>query len=268
MRKKYLLFILSIIVCHTSIAQNGYFGKKTVISVDGILKGNVIYNMLLTDFDYSDGTMNGKRSSRPVGGGMNVSVSHYFRNTIGIGIDFNLVANYIKTPNEFMDYYYDANYGGYYGHIVALQELKMRTYYIVPKVEWNSNGNLPVGFSHSIGFGYAGSFIVDDNYKMTLYPMNYGSNYPSVGVSSSKRGSDFRPVHGFVVEYGAKIRFPITSFMAFNLGSTLKLHVPFPHEISEIGSSPSLEGNVRRSMRVSRGSYLMDIRAGLSFILF
>jgi hypothetical protein len=143
----------------------------------------------------------------------------------------------------------------------------MKTIYIIPKFEWSSNGNLPVGFSQSIGIGYAGSSIVDKSYKKTETHITY-TDSPATTNMSTVKGSSFAPIHGMVVEYGFKIRFPITSFMTFNLGSNLRIHLPgFRYMISGNDTS-TLNGQIERSMRNSRGSNLMDIRAGLSLILF
>lgn len=246
------------------MAQNGFFGKKTVISIDGVLKGNVLYNMLLPKYDYMTGTSHTQTKNRLIGGGFNASISHYFTYSSGIGIDFNMAFNYVRTPMiSNNSYIWDTIYGGYFPTSNTVEAMRMRTFYVMPKYEWKSNGNLPVGLVHSIGFGYAGSFIVDDAYKV------YNTSAAGGSSSQSIRGSSIAPVHGLVVEYGVKLRIPITSFLSFDVGSHLRLHVPFPNQLSEVdGLSHSLVNEVRTSMRRSRGTYLVDIRAGLSFILF
>lgn len=265
--KYYLSLFLLLFFTFSAVAQGGFFGKKTVISIDGSLRGTLIYNAFLPNFNYNDQSLNGKSSSHFIGVGVSASLSHYFSKRIGVGIDVNMMSNYIKTPTQLWTSYYDYNLGYNNSAEVTVEKMRMHTIYVIPKVEWSSNGNLPVGISHSIGVGYAGSFIVDKAYrKLEEY-----ADYTEQGTihKSTIQGRRIPPVHGVVVEYGVKIRFPITSFMTFNLGSNLRIHLPgIRYIISGGADTTTLDGQIARSMRHSRGSNLMDIRAGLAFILF
>lgn len=264
--QKIIISTLLLLFSTISIAQNGFFGKKTVISIDGILKGNIIYNTFQKNNGYMSGKFDGKERNRLIGGGFNASITHYFSNRIGLGIDFNMVYSNIKTPKYL--YTYEETYDPVSGYYIVnhtkteLQEMRMKTMYIMPKFEWKSGGNLPVGIINHIGIGYAGSHIVEGNYS--LYKQT------NLNVSSSTiTGAQFIPVHGLAVEYGVKLRVPITSFMAVNLGSAFRVHLPLVIGFSSFSyDDTSLDDQVLRSMRGSRASYLMDIRAGLSFILF
>lgn len=263
------LFLL-LLTCLTFKAQaQGYYGKKTVISIDGSLRGTLIYNSLLADYGYNDGTFQGSKSTHFIAAGFGASASHYFSKRVGIGLDFHMAFNYIKTPNEFWHYgsYYDPNSpgGNVSGALITLEQMRMRSIYIIPKFEWSSRGNLPIGFSHSIGIGYVRTSVVDDDYNQSIgYVSSTGG---TTIVKSTFKGRDVAPVHGIVMEYGVKIRFPVTSFMTLNVGSNLRFHIPSPERVFT-GSDPSLEGHIQRSMRTSRTANIMDVRAGISFILF
>ena len=263
----YLSLFLLACFSFSAAAQGGFFGKKTVISIDGSLRGTLIYNRVLPDFDYNNGNFGGKTSSHFIATGFSASLSHYFSKRIGVGIDVNMTFNYIKTPNAFWGSYYDYNLGTYTSAEVTVEKMRMKTIYIIPKFEWSSNGNLPVGVSHSIGVGYAGSSVVDRVYQKSEKSTDYYDQ--GTASKSTIKGSSIKPIHGMVVEYGVKIRFPITSFMTLNLGSNLRIHLPGPGYIISGGADTStLDGQIQRSMRNSRGANLMDIRAGLAFVLF
>lgn len=265
-KKQYILLSLLTFLVLKTEAQDGYFGKKTTISVHGSLRGMLIYNNWFKGFDYSNGTFNGKKQTPAVATGFGGSLSHYFSKRAGIGIDFNMGFNLVKTPTDFWTYYYD-QYGYYNGSEVAIESMRMKSIYIVPKFEWSSRGNLPIGFSNSIGIGYVGLFIADDSYKISTKQYE---DYTGQMViqSSTLNGSNIAPIHGIVFEYGFKMRFPVTSFLTFDLGSNLRIHAPSIKQLTGNSNSMIIEDQIHRSMRRSRGSNIMDVRAGLSFILF
>lgn len=267
-KNQWLLLLLLTCLTFKIQGQGGYFGKKTVISIDGSLRGTLIYNSLLNDFGYNNGNFNGKKSNHFIATGFCTSISHYFSKRAGIGLDFNMGFNYIKTPNELWVYgYYSDQFGTFLDAVTTVEKMRMKTIYIIPKFEWSSNGNLPIGLTNSIGIGYAGSSIVDDNYVQSARYTSYDMGETAVSKSTVK-GSSIAPIHGLVFEYGIKIRFPIASFLTFNLGSNLRFHLPGVRYLVTGGANQTMEDQIRRSMRNSRGANIMDIRAGLSFILF
>lgn len=270
--KQFIIYSFCLLFSFSAVSQGGYFGKKTVVSVDGSIRATLIYQSLLSSFKYNTGSLNGETSNPGIAGGFTASVSHYFTKNVGVGIDFSMTFNQLKMPfeknfNSFSPYIAD------YNSTATVEKMNMRTYYIIPKIEWASRGNLPIGICHSIGVGYANSVLTDDEYRVRLTNVydNSGEFYSSVEHTGPLNYYSYnKPLHGVVLEYGLKLRFPVTSFMAINVGSSLRLHMPHLRNWYTGGNISYINfgEDIRRSMRMSRGSNIMDIRAGLSFILF
>lgn len=265
--RNYLL--IAFVFCSTTFVFSqgkGYFGKKTVISIDGSLRGALFYKWLSDGDQYSRG---GEKVNRFFSGGFSASMSHYFTNSVGLGIDYSMTFNHLRMPFNKMSYNYPIGYYDMGEGRMTIESLKMSTYYIIPKFEWASNGNLPIGICMSLGLGYSHSKILDD--KVTIHYSGYYSNDTGLKTDFTQTEStaSYRPLHGVVLEYGVKLRVPVTRFMTFNVGSNLRFHMPHFSEIS-LGTNvySDVENGVRNSMRLSRGLNLVDVRAGLSFILF
>ncbi|MBC9812654.1 hypothetical protein H9Y05_09240 [Crocinitomicaceae bacterium CZZ-1] len=271
--KQFISYSFCLLFSFSASSQGGYFGKKTVVSVDGSLRATLIYQSMLSNYRYNTGTLTGESSNPVIAGGFTASLSHYFTKNVGIGIDFSMTFNQLKMPYaKQLSYLPDYNQGYYidYNSTATIEKMNMRTYYIIPKFEWASRGNLPIGICHSIGIGYANSVLTNDNYRILVRNLydNNGNLIPSMEYKEST--STQRTLHGVVLEYGVKLRLPVTSFMAVNVASNLRFHMPHLQNLTMGGDSEYIdwEEDVRRSMRTSRGSNIMDIRAGLSFILF
>lgn len=272
--KQFIIYSLCCLFSFSASSQGGYFGKKTVVSIDGSLRAALIYQSMLSSYRYNTGTLTGESSNPIIAGGFTASISHYFTKNVGIGIDFSMTFNQLKMPYAKSISYLPYDNQGYYidyNSTATIEKMKMRTYYIIPKFEWASRGNLPIGISHSIGIGYSNSILTNDDYRIlvrNVYDSN-GNIVPSVEYKISNNTQ--RALHGVVLEYGVKLRLPVTSFMAVNVASNLRFHMPHLQNLTMGGGNNQYidwEEDIRRSMRTSRGSNIMDIRAGLSFILF
>lgn len=261
---RYYYTIILLFICFNSNSQyQGYFGKRTTISIDGILKGNVFYNWKNDGNIYNTGKqMYEEKGSHLISGGFNVSLAHYFTNRFGLALDVSLYRNTIKTPFSSTTYNSD---------LFAVEKMKMNTIHIIPKIEFSSLGNLPIGFTHAFGIGYSKSTLVERNYnKITIIDNSGQSTLPPGTYLSTFRPTNFRELHGLVLEYGVKLKLPITSFMAFNIGTNVRLNIPFPDRIFEVleGGTYGFEGETTRSMTRTRARNILDVRAGLTFMLF
>lgn len=272
--RQFIIYSFCFLFVFSASSQGGYFGKKTVVSIDGSLRAALIYQSLLSDYRYNTGTMTGESSNPVIAGGFTASISHYFTKNVGVGIDFSMTFNQLKMPYaKSISYlpYDNQSYYIDYNSTATIEKMKMRTFYIIPKFEWASRGNLPIGISHSIGIGYANSVLTNDEYRILVRNVydNNGNLIPSLEYKESTANQV--ALHGVVLEYGVKLRFPVTSFMAVNVASNLRFHLPNLQTLTIGGNNnPYIdwEQDVRRSMRTSRASNIMDIRAGLSFMLF
>ncbi len=272
---RYYYSIILLFICFSSNSQyQGYFGKRTTISIDGILKGNVFYNWGGEENIYNTGEKVGEeKGSHLISGGFNTSLAHYFSNRIGIAIDISFFKNTIKTPIQSYNEYYNPSQGYYYDELFTVEKMKMNTLHIIPKIEFASSGNLPIGIIHSFGIGYSKSTLVDQGYKKISTIENLGSYPPSITPGtyySTYRPTNLKDLHGLVLEYGVKLKLPITSFMAFNIGTNVRLNIPFPDRIFDIldGGGYGFEGEIAKSMTRTRARNILDVRAGLTFMLF
>lgn len=268
MRLYLLITIYTLIFCSGVTAQGGFFGKKTVVSVDGTLRGTLLYNSALTGYSFNSGkVVGGMADDHFIAGGFSASVSHYTSKRFGFGFEFAYTANYIQTPDVFESYSYD-EYGYLVTSLSTVEQMRMKTLYFIPRIEWAGfGGNLPIGIIHSFGIGFARSSIITGSYAQAIQTIDgYGSNYTF--QHSVYEGDNVPAVNGIVAEYGVKLRFPLTTFMALNVGTTLKAHLPTLKDVRNWEYEDTLEDRINKSMRTSRFMYFMDIRAGLSFLLF
>lgn len=247
--------------------QSGFFGKKNVISIDGVARGMLLYNMTTANYGYNKGTsFNNPGSKSFFAGGFSTSFTHYFNRKYGLGVEFNMMYNKVKTPNHF-SYYINEN-SGVAEYLTSVETINMRTMYILPKLEWsNMNGNLPIGFINSVGIGYFRSIVPDKNYKQVVQQQLYSPTFVPPVENKTFKGSSVDTVSGIVVQYGIKLRIPITKYLALNFGSNFRLHLLSPVGY-QLRDRETLEEQIRSSMKINTMTYFMDVNGGISFILF
>lgn len=211
-----LLLIIFILISHFSFTQEaGYFGKKNVVSINGLGAIPIIQNLFSKSSPPYLELKNGKfiRDSDFFNGGFSAGFSHAFSNRFGLGIDFETVFSNCPAPNGSSGFY-DA----YYSQFVETyhEALSLRTYNFIPKIEFKLNSNqYPIGIVNQIGFGYSITKVIDKDYAFLV-------EYPtSVDLEKLEQDNYFNlndNYSGLTFLYAFNVRVPVSKNLLFNYG--------------------------------------------------
>ncbi len=225
---KYLIFLFfSLIIWFGRSQSTGYFGKKNLISINGIGNNPLIYNVLSNFFDEeiyfvnSSGTLN--EGVDLLNGGFNLAFTRYSSKSFGYGLEFNMNFLNCKGPDNTTYYTYD-QFGSYDAKELYFQheKLNISTITFMPKIEFNSlNSTLPFGINNQLGLGYSNTKIRKNNYKSITYIDN------QIEYDSQKIFNPNLKCHGFTFLYAVNVRVPINKSLLFNYGLRYTLNLTF-----------------------------------------
>lgn len=285
--RKYILLLFTVFLSGFTFSQKGYFGKRAVLSIEGSVRPTIIYQTLFMKGPYGNSTATfDKEKTHYFAAGFNASFSYYFKPNRGVGINFAMTSNQIKTPykkeilagSRIGDYKVPKDVNG--GATMTMQGLNISTFYIIPKFEFSTGDALPIGLVQSIGLGYNQSRIVQDYAKVFIKGFNPPEGSDKLYMHTTTYDlTHFDVVRGAVIQYGIQVRIPITRFMTFDIGTTLRFQLPnipflinYGDIIDEYGgdqlTNDLLNNMLKKSVLYSRGINFWDVRAGISFILF
>lgn len=194
----------------------GYYGHKNFVELTTVSYVPILRNIY--DFVYSGGY-------RKTIGGTLVETSNDWFNT-GIRLSIGRAHKQNSAISlEFGYDYWSLPIGGVGsetndGHLISihpLQNLKMKTLRVMPKIHIAKKGSLlPIGLSHEIGFGISRTTIREKDY---LYYVKVDPYEPAYFPQSTKEFIDYNQRHnGIQFLYGLKIRNPINKVFAMNYG--------------------------------------------------
>ena len=230
---KTFITLLAIISTLSVSAQkdNGFYGNKIFVQPEFLINNPLFYNLFTGD-DYSNTIMTASGSTLRAG---NDKINIGYRINLGYAVKRNMAIG-IEVGQDFSSFYpyryaqtYDA--WGYSNSIEIEHEMiDLTTLNIIPKIELaNQMALLPMGLSHSIGFGVAFTKMVEKNYLFRYYdPYNGGSMQTYTYQTSSLDPieiSKYPPLRKFVIMYGINMRTPITKNLLISYGLKYTLNV-------------------------------------------
>lgn len=221
--------LLFIFLVHFSFSQSvGFFGKKNVISFNGIGAIPIIQSVLSNSQHSYYKSVNGKfiRTSDYFNGGFSAGISHAFSNSFGLGFDFETVYSNCSGPNFGFTTYDELN-NNYYNERVEIyhEALSLRTFNFIPKIEFQLSSNYyPIGIVNQIGFGYTTSKVIDKEYDFLIQYPTY-NNLKEIEDDKIFNLED--NYSGLTFMYAFNVRVPISKSLLFNYGIRYNLNYTF-----------------------------------------
>jgi hypothetical protein len=235
---KYCILICWSLFCvfHSSAQENnGYYGKKIFVQIEGLANYPLFSNILSNDnYGYaSEGTyLIRKKDNFNWGFRLNAgyALKRNFAVSLEVGQDYSSVY-----PLEY-EYVFD----DVYGYQVQHEMVDIATTVIVPKIEFGTSKSLlPMGLSHQLGFGVSYSKAIEKDY---LYKYSYFDEYQNYSTSSEMvdpiNFETMERVRKFVWMYALSMRTPINKSMMIHYGVkyTLNLGKPGNHSHTSTGN--------------------------------
>ena len=227
-----IITIIFILLTSIVFSQNtGLYGKRTFIDVNASGHYRLIHTLLMQENMYQNenGTLTQKKDR--FDHGFQLAIGRAVKKNTAISLEFGMSFSSIQGPAEVpFSYQYIDSWSGTLqqqnGLIYTTHEaIKTRTISIMPKIEFNSKSNLPVGLNHQIGIGYTRSSIVAKEYLNRInYTQTNNYNYNSFFTDAQYDAlvDDYTNLEetysGFAIMYAFNIRTPVSKSLMINYG--------------------------------------------------
>ncbi|MFN5148472.1 MAG: hypothetical protein ACK457_13245 [Flavobacteriia bacterium] len=211
--------------------DNGFYGKKFFIQPEFLFNNPLFYNLFSNDYDISTMVKSGNSlriGKDKVNVGYRISAGYALKRNMVLGIEVG------QDFSSFYPYRYGTVtdvWGSSSFNEIDHEMIDLTTFNIIPKIEFaNSMALLPMGLSHTLGFGVALTKMVEKNYvyryedpfTYTLTTSNYNS---SAAGTDPIEISKYPPLRKFVLMYGINMRTPITKNILISYGLKYTLNV-------------------------------------------
>lgn len=257
--------------------DNGYYGKKAIIQIEGLANypffSNVVSKQITgtLPFEADGNTLTQKRDFFNYGyrGTIGYAVKRNMALLIEIGQDFSNVNPSSNSLNLSNDYSTTIN---------AHERLNVVTTSFIPKIEFASSKSLlPMGIGHQIGFGIANSKIIEKDYLYRIQKYDYSSGISStemIHYSDSDTDTDpinfdkLTPIRKYVLLYALSVRTPLTKSLMLNYGVRYTLNIGSNKtSLSESYSgNDQFTGDVINSVSRHRTWSVINANIGLTFV--
>lgn len=272
--KSNILLIVTLFITFLTSAQknNGYYGKRFYVDVQG-LANNPLFSNIFSNAQYSY-KANGKNfviQKDNINTGFRINAGYAVKRNFGLSFEFGQDYSSISMDND-EPLYLDQYYNVYVKH----EQLDVKTTVFIPKLEFTtSKALLPMGLSHQLGFGIANSRVAEKDYLYQYFEYS-GNYYPTTLYSTST--SDYDPVNfekiktvkKFVLLYALNVRTPITKSLMFNYGIKYTINIgKKPNDYYYYnGADPTLSYTkaVENTIARHRGFSFMNAFVGLTFV--
>lgn len=266
-----LIITLSVSFCSFSQVNNGYYGKRFFVDIEGLGNNPMFSNIFAnTDNGYSaNGTVLSYKKDK-FNVGFRINVGFAAKRNLGLSLEFGQDYSSIYGPDNEM--YFDDYTYSYVNH----ELIDVKTTVFIPKLEFTtSKALLPMGLSHQLGFGFATSAVIERDY---LYRYtNYMFTSPTVNYETATTDLDpinfekFQNVKKFVLMYALNMRTPITKSLMINYGIKYTINIgkqPNAYYYAYSGVDPTLSYTkaVENEIARHRGFSFMNAFVGLTFV--
>jgi hypothetical protein len=270
--KSYILLLVGLFISIQTFAQknNGYYGKKFFIDVEGL--GNLpLISNIFSDAQYGYKAI-GKTfilQKDNFNTGFRLNLGYAVKRNFGLSFEFGQDYSSVSMDND--EPLYLAQYENVY---VKHEMLDVKTTVFIPKLEFTtSKALLPMGLSHQIGFGVANSRVAEKDYLYQYFDYS-GITYPTTLYSTSTADIDpvnfekFKTVKKFVLLYALNMRTPITKSLMFNYGIKYTLNIGKTPNDYYYGNDWKLSytRSVENTIAKHRTFSFMNAYIGLTFV--
>lgn len=224
------LFVLLFLLCFThGYSQTyGYFGKKNVLTINGMGCMPMVYWFTRASSNYKpSGSSTNSLTQRNdlIDGGFLVSLSHAFSGSFGLGIEYGLNFQNITGPTSGV--VNTADNSAYFS--MKHEQINVRTMTILPKIEYTFMGEqFPIGINNQFGIGFSTTKPIEKDYAVKPQFDSYAD--PTVVSSFDPKkvvDYDMEPVRGITILYAFNVRTPISRSILLNYGIRYTLNLDF-----------------------------------------
>lgn len=220
------LFLSIVLLATLSVSaqkDNGFYGNKFFIEADLLMNNPLCYNLF--DNPYENPALKKVGSSLGVGKdqfniGYRINAGYALKRNLALGIEIG--QDFSSFYPEKYAYLYDS-WNSAYGYEIEHEMVDITTMNIIPKIEIaNSMALLPMGLSHSIGFGVALTKMVEKNYTYRAQDI-YNYNMWTMGTYQNSQTdpieiSKYPALRKYVILYAINMRTPLTKNLLLSYG--------------------------------------------------
>jgi hypothetical protein len=217
-----LILSLLLITAFSAMAQNGFLGRKSMISIDGLANIPVLSGAFREDYYRKRG--NEMKATKDL-----IDFGASLRYAYGIGKRFGLGAEFTLRQMELMpERYYISAYGGEvnYSHAtsIRIEPLKTNSWYFsmmylfYPKRQYFGSG-----LAHKLSAGYTLSHVHRGSYNYSLNEFYIGDSTNTQWSPVDKYYID-EPAHyyhGITLSYGVQLTIPLTNWFQFKVAGDI-----------------------------------------------
>ena len=229
---KTLVAIILIFSTLSASAQkdNGFYGKKFFVQAELLMNNPLVYNIFNDEYENAAMVKSGA-SLRQGKDRFNFG----YRLNAGYALKRNMVLG-IEVGQDFSSFYPSRfaylidSWGNGDSYEIDHEMVDLTTMNIIPKIEFaNSMALLPMGLSHTVGFGVALTKMVEKNYVYKLYDYYNTGTVTTTNYQNSSTDpieiSKYPPLRKFVIMYGINLRTPVTKNVLITYGLKYTLNV-------------------------------------------
>lgn len=255
-----IITIIFILLANCAVAQNtGLYGKRTFVEFNTNSHYRLFNTILKQEYMYQNetgSTLTQKKDRFDFG--FNIAVGRAGKKGVAVSLELGMGFSSVAGP-EYLEYTTIDSWGWGYTENIRMnhEALKTRTITIMPKIEFNSSSNLPVGLNHQIGVGFTQTSIVDKDY--IRYQRNTSSNLTEAEFEKlAKENFDYTEKYkGVTLLYAFNIRTPVSKSLMINYGLRYTLNVG--------GGLREYPKTIRRDIAGSRIFNFINFNLGLTY---
>lgn len=255
-----LTVLLHLIVLLTleSFGQTRYFNHKYYIDASLFGRTPVLSNLYNEGYFLKEIDGKLKRKGNFFEWGQRFGASYSYKANKAIGFEFS---------QEHTLFQPESNSSILGSNYINIEAIHMRTNIFSPRFEYtSSNGILPIGINHQLGFGFAFTKAIDDN---NLVQTEYNTtNLEAPNLFKSVK----EPIKGYQLFYGLNFRFPISKNIIWNITTRYTINITsrktsqfpsinnYPDTISELQIDPI---EMLREYRTRKSYMLINLGTGI-----
>lgn len=267
--KLFLTFISLSLFCSLQAQTTGFFGKKNLLELGGVIQNPMLYNFYAnrnTPNPYlaKDGQL--ERRTRKVNCGFRFSYGKMIKRNLAVYLETGL--NYFSVvPDPFFEIGNVQTQSNY--SLIKGQMLDIRSFSIIPKIEITSDdGLLPIGISNQFGFGVNFYKTREKDYTGTADYWDSNVGFPSVVAITKDNYYDFdvQGIKGYTLLYKLTMRIPINDQLLYHFGFRYTYtFVPLSTGYELSSDHVLTQANMWDAIRHRETRNLINFETGISF---
>jgi hypothetical protein len=265
------LILISATLSVFSQKDNGFYGKKFFVQGELLMNNPLFYNLFNDDWENPAMVKSGnslRAGKDQFNFGYRFNAGYAVKRNMAVGIEFGQDFSSFY-PGKFV--YFTDSWGYGYSYEIDHEMIDLTTMNVIPKMEFaNSMALLPMGLSHTVGFGIALTKMVERNYVYKLYDYYNTGTVTTTNYQNSTTDpieiSKYPPLRKFVIMYGINMRTPVTKNILITYGLKYTLNVGGKNGYTYPGVNQLYDNNdVIYAINRQRAYSFINLNIGLAY---